>query len=85
MISQARPSTPTPPKTPVAVVTALPDVASHPSEHKKVKLNHEPESPIVTAVPLPSDDGPEAPEEWWNLRMSWGGKVYEMRVGGSDM
>ena len=41
-------------------------------------------SPIVMAVPLPCDDVGEN-EEWWHLKMSWSGKVFEMKVGGSDM
>ena len=24
-------------------------------------------------------------EEWWDLRMSWGGRVYDLKVGGNDM
>jgi ubiquitin-like domain-containing CTD phosphatase 1 len=42
-------------------------------------------SPVVMAVQLPADDEIKEKEEWWDLRMSWSGKVYEMRVGGNDM
>ena len=42
-------------------------------------------SPVVMAVQLPADDEIKEKEEWWDLKMSWSGKVYEMRVGGNDM
>ncbi|KGB74938.2 HAD hydrolase family IIID [Cryptococcus deuterogattii R265] len=35
----------------------------------------------VSAVPLAE----EVDEEWWDLKMQWGGKVYDIRVGGNDM
>ncbi|ORY28457.1 HAD-like domain-containing protein [Naematelia encephala] len=41
-------------------------------------------TPVVVAEPLP-DDEVEVTEEWWDLRMTWGGKVWEIRVGGNDM
>ena len=40
-------------------------------------------TPVVTAVPLPEEVSVK--EEFYDLRMGWSGKVYEMRVGGSDM
>jgi ubiquitin-like domain-containing CTD phosphatase 1 len=42
-------------------------------------------SPVVMAVPLPTDEGLYEKEEWWELRMTWSGKVYNMTVGGNDM
>lgn len=41
------------------------------------------ETPIVKAVPLPGDEPEE--EVFYDLRMSWSGKVYELVVGGNDM
>lgn len=35
----------------------------------------------VSTVPLAE----EVDEEWWDLKMQWGGKVYDIRVGGNDM
>ena len=43
------------------------------------------ESPVVAAVPLPDETVTEKDEEFWDLKMSWSGKVYEMRVGANDM
>lgn len=42
-------------------------------------------SPVVMAVPLPTDEGLDEKEEWWELRMTWSGKVYNMTVGSNDM
>lgn len=39
------------------------------------------ESPKVSTVPLAE----ETDEEWWDLKMQWGGKVYDIHVGGNDM
>ncbi|UOH80839.1 hypothetical protein LQV05_003498 [Cryptococcus neoformans] len=39
------------------------------------------ESPQVSTVPLAE----ETDEEWWDLKMQWGGKVYDIHVGGNDM
>jgi hypothetical protein len=36
----------------------------------------------ITAEPLPEE---EAAEEWWDLKMIWCGRTYEMRVGANDM
>lgn len=76
-------------------VSAPPDISSNPSESKKPKLPHigngDPPkngdiSPIMAAIPLPSDDvGVEGKEEWYNLRMTWSGKLYELKVGANDM
>jgi ubiquitin-like domain-containing CTD phosphatase 1 len=41
-------------------------------------------SPIIQAIPLPLDEL-EVEEEWWDLKMSWSGKVYDLKVGGNDM
>ncbi|WVN85072.1 HAD hydrolase, family IIID [Cryptococcus depauperatus CBS 7841] len=38
-------------------------------------------SPIISTVPLVE----EIEEEWWDLKMQWGGKVYDVRVEGNDM
>lgn len=35
----------------------------------------------VSTVPVAE----EVDEEWWDLKMQWGGKVYDIRVGGNDM
>lgn len=40
-------------------------------------------TPVVTAVPLPEEVSIK--EEFYDLRMGWSAKVYEMRVGGNDM
>ncbi|WVQ72783.1 HAD hydrolase, family IIID [Cryptococcus sp. DSM 104548] len=40
----------------------------------------EPDSPMVAPVPLAEES-----EEWWDLKMQWGGKVFDIRVGGNDM
>lgn len=45
----------------------------------------EQDSPVVMAVSLPSDEGLTQAEEWWDLKMSWSGKVYEIRVESHDM
>jgi ubiquitin-like domain-containing CTD phosphatase 1 len=42
-------------------------------------------SPVVMAIPLPTDEGLYEKEEWWELRMTWSGKVFNMTVGGNDM
>jgi hypothetical protein len=39
-------------------------------------------SPVVVASPLPEQ---VENEQFWDLRMSWSGKVYEMKVGANDM
>lgn len=43
--------------------------------------NGDDESPQVSTVPLAE----ETDEEWWDLKMQWGGKVYDIHVGGNDM
>ncbi len=79
-----------------ATVSALPDVSSTPSDPKKPKLLHingndHPKeegdaSPVLAAIPLASDEVEvEAKEEWYHLRMSWSGKIYELKVGANDM
>jgi len=42
-------------------------------------------SPVVMAVSLPTDEGLDEKEEWWELKMTWSGKVYHMTVGSNDM
>ena len=42
-----------------------------------------PATPVMQAVPLPEEV--EEKEEWFNLKMSWSGKIYDLRVGGNDM
>lgn len=39
--------------------------------------------PVAMAIPLPTEI--EETEQWWDLKMTWSGKIYEMRVGGNDM
>jgi hypothetical protein len=39
-------------------------------------------SPVIVASPLPEQ---VENEQFWDLRMSWSGKVYEMKVGANDM
>ncbi|OWZ65226.1 HAD hydrolase, family IIID [Cryptococcus neoformans] len=46
-----------------------------------VNMDDGDESPQVSTVPLAE----EADEEWWDLKMQWGGKVYDIHVGGNDM
>ncbi|WWD18485.1 HAD hydrolase, family IIID [Kwoniella shandongensis] len=41
------------------------------------------DSPTFTAVPLTEEL--EIKEEWWELKMSWSGKTFDLRVGGNDM
>lgn len=78
------------------VTSALPDICSSPADSKKAKLlqveNGDPPkedadgSPVLSAIPLPSDEvEAEANEEWFHLRMSWSGKLYELKVGANDM
>ncbi|ODN95211.1 HAD hydrolase, family IIID [Cryptococcus wingfieldii CBS 7118] len=43
-------------------------------------VDQEPDSPVVAPVPLAEES-----EEWWDLKMQWGGKVFDIRVGGNDM
>ncbi|WVW84647.1 HAD hydrolase, family IIID [Kwoniella bestiolae CBS 10118] len=40
-------------------------------------------SRTVEAVPLVEEL--EKTEEWWELKMTWSGKVFELKVGGNDM
>ncbi|ORX40043.1 HAD-like domain-containing protein [Kockovaella imperatae] len=40
---------------------------------------------IVVAVPLPETLMPETNEEWWDLKMSWSGKLFEIKVASNDM
>ncbi|OCF43570.1 HAD hydrolase, family IIID [Kwoniella heveanensis CBS 569] len=40
-------------------------------------------SPAVQAVPLAEEV--EITEEWWELKMTWSGKTFDMKVGGNDM
>ncbi|WVQ85088.1 HAD hydrolase, family IIID [Cryptococcus sp. DSM 104549] len=40
-------------------------------------------TPIVAAVPLAEEV--EVTEEWWDLRMQWSGKTFELKVGGNDL
>ena len=42
-------------------------------------------SPVVMAVSLPTVEGLDEKEEWWELRLTWSGKVYDMTVGSNDM
>ncbi|KAK1925545.1 HAD-like domain-containing protein [Papiliotrema laurentii] len=42
-------------------------------------------TPITMAVPLPTDEGLIETEEWWELKMSWSGKIYEVKVASNDM
>ena len=54
------------------------------AEEKEKSTNDEDgddESPQVSTVPLAE----ETDEEWWDLKMQWGGKVYDIHVGGNDM
>ncbi|WVR06359.1 HAD hydrolase, family IIID [Kwoniella sp. DSM 27419] len=39
--------------------------------------------PAVQAVPLAEEL--EVKEEWWELKMTWSGKTFELRVAGNDM
>ncbi|KAK8858593.1 HAD hydrolase, family IIID [Kwoniella newhampshirensis] len=39
--------------------------------------------PTFSAVPL--DEELEVKEEWWELKMQWSGKTFELKVGGNDM
>ncbi|WWC88693.1 HAD hydrolase, family IIID [Kwoniella dendrophila CBS 6074] len=45
--------------------------------------NEEDTSNTVQAVPLSEEL--EKQEEWWELKMTWSGKVFELKVGGNDM
>jgi ubiquitin-like domain-containing CTD phosphatase 1 len=82
------------------IISALPDILPSTNESKKPKLLHMSEineavpdeildpasgeiSPLIEAIPLP--DEIEVAEEWWDLKMSWSGKVYDLKVGGNDM
>ncbi|WVF69168.1 HAD hydrolase, family IIID [Kwoniella sp. CBS 6097] len=40
-------------------------------------------SPPVQAVPLAEEV--EVTEEWWELKMTWSGKTFDLKVGGNDM
>ncbi|WVQ96670.1 HAD hydrolase, family IIID [Kwoniella sp. CBS 9459] len=40
-------------------------------------------SPAVQAVPLAEEI--DVSEEWWDLKMTWSGKTFDLRVGGNDM
>lgn len=42
-------------------------------------------SPLQVAVALPDEVDTEGKEEFWDLKMSWSGKMFEMRVGSNDM
>lgn len=40
-------------------------------------------TPVFEAIPLPEEVSVK--EEFYELRMGWSGKIYELRVGGNDM
>lgn len=42
------------------------------------------ETPVSVAVPLPVEELEEE-EEWWDLKMSWSGKIFDMKVASNDM
>lgn len=39
--------------------------------------------PETVAEPLPAEV--DEIEIWWNLKMSWSGKVYDIRIGSNDL
>ena len=43
------------------------------------------DTPVVMAVPLPTEGMNEEEEEWWDLKMSWSGKIYDIKVASNDM
>ena len=75
----------------MATFSALPDneTISLKPEHSRIGqgLGEESEgSPILAAIPLPTDEIEiEGKEEWYSLRMSWSGKIYDLKVGANDM
>jgi hypothetical protein len=40
-------------------------------------------SPELTTIPLPVEV--DADEKWWNLKMSWSSKTYDIKVGSNDL
>jgi hypothetical protein len=40
-------------------------------------------SPELATIPLPVEV--DADEKWWDLRMSWSGKTYDIKVGSNDL
>jgi len=40
-------------------------------------------SPETAAEPLPAEV--DAEEKWWDLKMSWSGKIYDIRIGSNDL
>lgn len=40
-------------------------------------------TPVMNAIPLAEE--PSVKEEFYDLRMGWSGKIYEIKVGGNDM
>ena len=77
-------------------VSALPDMASSPSDSREpIPFNimdgerskeDGNASPTMAAIPLPSDNiDIELDEDWYNLRMSWVGKIFPIKIGANDM
>ena len=84
------------PDEPRLPVSALPDIASSTKDTRETisfnAMDGEQSkedgdaSPTLAAIPLPSDNiESESDEDWYNLRMSWSGKIYPIKVGANDM
>ncbi|WWC70743.1 HAD hydrolase, family IIID [Kwoniella pini CBS 10737] len=52
-------------------------------ELNEQEQEEEENSKILEAVPL--SETLEQQEEWWELKMTWSGKVFELKVAGNDM
>ena len=52
--------------------------------NEDVEMGKEDEEPVVEAVMLQGAIN-EKDEEWWYLKMTWSGKVFDLKVGSNDM
>ena len=85
-VDSADPSASTPPMSTISTEFAGEnDASGSKSSPMKMDDTDGSTSPVVMAVSLPTDEGLDEKEEWWELRMTWSGKVYDMTVGSNDM
>jgi hypothetical protein len=75
------------------IVSALPDEDPRTNEPRQAAVDavsglddakgEDADAPPAEAIPL--TEGEEVKETFYQLRMGWSGKVYEMTVGGNDL
>jgi ubiquitin-like domain-containing CTD phosphatase 1 len=62
---------------------AGPSTLPTPNEAGESGEEKEERTPVMNAIPLAEE--PSVKEEFYELKMGWSGKIYEIKVGGNDM